>query len=208
MHGLRLSRRWGAMSMSIGNSDCEDSFLQTFLRFRTRIARAIGRIVQRDDIEDIVQETFLRCYQASARTAVRHPRSFMLTTARNLALNHIDLADNRLVARVDSFDEGAIPLFRDTPTENTPEVQERFLIMCRAVRALPVQCRRAFVLKKVYGMSRKEIADYMGLSESTVQKHIAKGMVMCSEYLESQQPAAETPAVGKPRGRLLRRKAR
>jgi RNA polymerase sigma factor (sigma-70 family) len=194
--------------MSIGNSDSEDSFLQTFLRFRTRIARAIGRIVQRDDIEDIVQETFLRCYQASARTAVRHPRSFMLTTARNLALNHVDLADNRLVARVDSFDEGAVPMFRDTPTENTPEVQERFLIMCRAVRALPVQCRRAFVLKKVYGMSRKEIADYMGLSESTVQKHIAKGMVMCSEYLESQQPAAETPALGKPGGRLLRRKAR
>ncbi len=95
--------------MSLGNPDIEESFLQTFLRFRTRIARAIGRIVQRDDIEDIVQETFLRCYQASERTVVRHPRSFMLTTARNLALNHIDLADNRLVAGVDSFDEAAIP---------------------------------------------------------------------------------------------------
>ena len=195
--------------MSIGNPDIEENFLQTFLRFRTRIARAIGRIVQRDDIEDIVQETFLRCYQASERTVVRHPRSFMLTTARNLALNHIDLADNRLVAGVDSFDEAAIPLFRETPTENTPEVQERFLLLCRAVQGLPVQCRRAFVLKKVYGMSRKEIADYMGLSESTVQKHIAKGMVMCSEYLESAQAAAaETPAAAQSSELPRRRKAR
>jgi len=193
--------------MSIGNSDFEDSFLQTFLRVRTRLARAISRIVQRDDIEDIVQETFLRCYQASARTAVRHPRSFMLATARNLALNHIDLADNRLVAGVESFDDAAVPLFRDTP-ENSPDVQERFLLLCRAVRELPAQCRRAFVLKKVYGMSRKEVADYMGLSESTVQKHIAKAMVACSEYLESHQAAAEMPASPRRRGRLLRRKAR
>ncbi len=57
-------------------------------------------------------------------------------------------------------------------------------------------------------MSRKEIADYMGLSESTVQKHIAKGMVMCSEYLEAQQAAvAEMPAQEPSRG-LMRRKAR
>jgi len=194
--------------MSIGYDQTEDSLLQTFLRLRTRIARAIGRIVRPDDVDDIVQETFLRCYQASAHTTVRHPRSFMLTTARNLALNYIDLADNRLVAGVDSFDEAAVPLYRDMPGENSPEVQERFLVLCRAVQGLPVQCRRAFVLKKVYGMSRKEIADYMGLSESTVQKHIAKGMVMCAEFLEAHRAATEAPEPVQPRGRELRRKAR
>jgi RNA polymerase sigma factor (sigma-70 family) len=194
--------------MSIGYDEAEDSLVQTFLRLRTRIARAIGRIVRPDDVDDIVQETFLRCYQASARVTVRHPRSFMLTTARNLALNHIDLADNRLVAGVETFDEAAVPLYRDMPGENSPEVQERFLVLCRAVQALPVQCRRAFVLKKVYGMSRKEIADYMGLSESTVQKHIAKGMLMCSEFLEAHRAATETPEPARPTGRALRRKAR
>ena len=194
--------------MSIGNTETDEHFLRTFLRLRTRIARAIARIVRPDDIDDIVQETFLRCYQATARTVVRHPRSFMLTTARNLALNHVDLADNRLVAGVENFDESAVPLFRDMPQENSPEVQERFLLLCRAVQALPAQCRRAFVLKKVYGMSRKEIADYMGLSESTVQKHIAKGMVMCSEYLEAQQAAAAEVSAAAESRDLLRRKAR
>jgi RNA polymerase sigma-70 factor (ECF subfamily) len=38
-------------------------------------------------------------------------------------------------------------------------------------------------LKKVYGLSRKEIAAYLGITESTVQKHVAKGLLMCSEYL-------------------------
>jgi RNA polymerase sigma-70 factor (ECF subfamily) len=81
-------------------------------------------------------------------------------------------------------------------------VQERFFHLCGAVRTLPVQCRRAFVLKKVYGLSRREIAEYMGLSESTVQKHIAKGMTMCAEYMEelerAPQPAARDVAPAPP----------
>ena len=170
-----------------------ESFLSIFLGLRKRLARTIARIVRPDDIDDIVQETFLRCYRASGRSQVRHPRAFMITTARNLALNHIDLADNRLVAGVDSFDDAAVPLYREAG-EPSPEVQERFLHLCRAVRALPVQCRRAFVLKKIYGLSRKEIADYMGLTESTVQKHIARGMVMCAEYMERLEESAATSA--------------
>lgn len=189
------------------NGDTAAGFLQIFLKFRTRLARSIARIVRPDDIEDIVQETFLRCYQASARTAVRHPRSFMLTTARNLALNHIARADNRVVGGVGLFEESATPLYREEPADDGSEVQERFLLLCRAVRALPVQCRRAFVLKKVYGLSRKEIATYMKLSESTVQKHIAKGMVMCAEYLEALESSPRKPRVARVARAAFRRKS-
>ena len=108
----------------------------------------------------------------------------MLTTARNLALNHVARADNRLVIRVASFDESAVPLYGREPRDNDPELHEEFLLLCRAVRRLPLQCRRAFILKKVYGLSRKEIASYMGITESTVQKHVAKGVMMCAEHLE------------------------
>ncbi len=94
--------------MSVGCEESDDGLLRTFLRL-PRIARAIGRIVRPDDVDDIVQETFLRCYQASGRTTVRHPRSFMLTTARNLALNRIDLADNRLVAGIDELRRSGHP---------------------------------------------------------------------------------------------------
>lgn len=196
----------GEKGMSGENRAAAESFLNIFMGFRRRLARTIARIVRPDDIEDIVQETFIRCYQASGRTSVRHPRAFMLATARNLALNHIELADNRLVAGVDDFDDEAVPLFRDG-AESSPEVQERFFHLCRAVRTLPVQCRRAFVLKKVYGLSRKEIADYMSLSESTVQKHIAKGMAMCAEYMEELERAPQARA-GAPTRALQKRSSR
>jgi RNA polymerase sigma-70 factor (ECF subfamily) len=160
-----------------------DWLLDIFLRTRLRVARAVGRIVQPHDIEDIVQETFIRCYEAARKTPIRHPRSFLLTTAKNLAINHVVRADNKRTDRVASFDDSTVPLYTP-PLERDIEAQEQFLLLCRAVSQLPVQCRRAFILKKVYGLSRKEIADYMGITESTVQKHVAKGLLMCSEYLE------------------------
>ena len=58
-------------------------------------------------------------------------------------------------------------------------------MFCRAVGGLPEQCRRAFILKKVYGLSQQEIADRLSISQSTVEKHIAKGLLMCREYMES-----------------------
>lgn len=174
-----------------------ESFLNVFLWVRKRLARAVGRIVPPDDVEDIVQETFLRCYQASTRTTVQFPRSFMLTTARNLALNHIALAENRLVEGVDSFEDSAVALYRQEPAQNALETEERFLMLCRAVRVLPAQCRRAFVLMKVYGLSRKEVASYMGISENTVHKHVAKGLLMCAEYLEEMESPAKTRRPGR-----------
>lgn len=182
-------------------------FAKVFLTFRARLARAVGRIVQPSDVEDIVQETFLRCFQASAKATIRHPRAFMLTTAKNLALNHVARADNRLVSRIGSFDESAVPLYRAEPPDNDAEVREELMLLGRAVRALPLQCRRAFLLKKVYGLSRKEIAEYMGITESTVQKHVAKGLMICADQLEGFRRNGHE---GRPNGRTdpapLRRK--
>jgi RNA polymerase sigma-70 factor (ECF subfamily) len=160
-----------------------DGLLGVFLSVRRTLARVVSRIVQRNDIEDIVQEAFVRCYEASKNTEIRDARSFLLTTARNLAINHVVRADNKLTKRVADFDDSAVPMYT-APLETSPEAEEQFLLLCRAVSELPAQCRRAFILKKVYGLNRKEIATLMGITENTVQKHVAKGLLLCAEYLE------------------------
>ncbi len=58
--------------------------------------------------------------------------------------------------------------------------------MCDAIRSLPVQCRRVLVLKKVYGHSYREIAEKLQISEKNVEKHIAKGVTRCKDYLADQ----------------------
>lgn len=162
-----------------------------FLEYRSVLAGMVGRIVKPHDIEDIVQETFIRCFEAERKHGIRHPRSFMLKTARNLAINHITRADQKLAQQLADFPSSDVYSV-SASAESSVETRERFLLFCRAVRQLPLQCRRAFLLKKVYGFTQREIADFMGLSQSTIEKHVIKGLMMCSEYMarETQELAA------------------
>jgi RNA polymerase sigma factor (sigma-70 family) len=164
-----------------------------YLRYRSLLARAISRIVKPTDIDDILQETFIRAYVAADKTEIRHPRSFMLKTARNLALNHVTSAYSTRVDVADFGDEDVHLSSRSDAVESQCDSQERFLIFCRAVRSLPEQCRRVFILKKVYGFSQQEISKYLGISESTVEKHVAKGLSMCREAVDAMEKKQSRP---------------
>ena len=66
------------------------------------------------------------------------------------------------------------------------EVGENFDSFCRAVRSLPVKCRRAFVLCRVYGFTQKEVAEYMGITLSGVEGHLARATLRCVDFMERE----------------------
>ena len=162
---------------------------QTFIAMRTQLARAISSIVPPKDIEDIVQETYVRACNFERKSKINHPPSFLLKTVKNLALDHIKSAGYRLSDSVDDIDEfhsgrsGPDEGFADDEVLNNALAHEEFSYFCEAVRLLPIQCRRAFILKKVYGYSQREIAHSLKISESTVEKHIADGVKRCTYFM-------------------------
>lgn len=177
---------------------------EVFLACRARLARIVSRIVPPHDIEDIVQETYVRVCQYHAERGIDQPRALLLSVARNLALDHIKRADHRRTANFQDDLELEATLAREADDESyrTVASNEEFSRFCDAVRQLPVQCRRVFVLKKVYGYSQREIAKELGLAESTVEKHIASGMQHCIRYLQ-EQSNAKPRAAGDPRRAVL-----
>lgn len=166
-----------------------------FQQYRKAVARIVARIVKPHDIEDIVQETYVHIYRASQKITIHHPRSFMLKTARNLALNHVARADalNHLAelsperdANGDFSDlEIDAEIFSESP-EATVQAEEELVLFCRAVRQLPLQCRRVFILKKVYGLSQREIAKRLNIGEGTVEQHLVRGTHACVAYMEAR----------------------
>lgn len=158
------------------------SWLDDFLANRPLLRRLVGRIVRPDEIEDIVQETFVLSYTAARSQKIVNPRAYMLKIARNVALNHVMRAERKLSRSLDDLDELDVVSMVDS-VEARYQSEERFLAFCRAVAALPVACRRVFILKKVYGLSQIEIADYLGVSPRTVEKHVEKGMLLTAEYM-------------------------
>lgn len=166
-------------------SSAPDWLVSAFLEYREMLSRLVGRIVRWHQVDDILQETFIRTYVASQKTEIRHPRAFMLRTARNLALNEVTSAHETRTQQAEEFSHPSVYLTTET-LESELESQERFLAFCRAVRSLPGQCRRVFVLKKVYGLSQREIARYLDIAESTVEKHVAKGVLACAQSMKAQ----------------------
>jgi len=107
------------------------------------------------DVEDILQDTYLRLHEMKRADHIRNPEAFIFQTARNLALDHLKRADSRLVDRhenVEQLQELAAQRDADTIYREVA-VGKDFSDFCAAVQQLPEQCRRAFVLRKVYGYS-------------------------------------------------------
>ncbi len=159
-----------------------------FLSIRLGIARAVSSIVPPHEVEDIVQETYVRLCQIGAPEQIQHPKSYLYKTARNLALDSVKRADNRMTESWHEEAEGSgdlAGLARDETFEQAASSEE-FGLFCEAVRQLPVQARRVFVLKKVYGHSQREIASELGLAESTVEKHVALAVRRCNVFLQDQ----------------------
>lgn len=171
--------------MAAGKMSDPDTLYSIYLSLRARLARAVMRIVPPREVEDIVQETYVRACQADNADHIRAPRSFLFRTARNLALDHVKSAEFRLSVSADDAPEGADGRFEGPSDDTFAQVSssEEFAHFCEAVRQLPMQCRRAFVLRKVYGYSQREIASEMKLSENTVEKHIATGIRRCGQFM-------------------------
>ena len=55
-----------------------------------------------------------------------------------------------------------------------------------ALRDLPDRCRQVVTLTKIYGLSEREVAERLGISENTVRTHVVRGMERCTDYLRAR----------------------
>lgn len=171
----------------------QESYSNVYLAIRGQLARAVSRIVPPKDIEDIVQETYVKLCQVKKKDEIREPRSFLMATARNLALDHVKKAESRLAISVEEDEDFDRDKAGYDQTFSQAASDEEFTFFCEAVRKLPVQCRRVFVLKKVYGYSQKEISQQLNISENTVEKHVALGVKRCALLMFNRERKNNDP---------------
>jgi len=70
----------------------------------------------------------------------------------------------------------------DANIAETFSKKEEFDHLTRAIQTLPEACRRVLTLRVAYGLTQKEIGARLGISENTVEKHMATGIRRCREY--------------------------
>jgi RNA polymerase sigma factor (sigma-70 family) len=160
-----------------------DWFVNQVFQHRAALHRYLGKLTSgAEDIEDLVQETYVRMYALPDFHLVESPKALLFRIAHNLA---VERARRHKAQATDTVaDLEALTVFsEEAPPEEQTDARHRFESFCAAVERLPPICRRVFVLRKVHKLSHAEISEVLGVSESTIEKHVAKGLVRCREYL-------------------------
>lgn len=134
------------------------------------------------DLDDVVQESFLRIWKARARQSICSAKAFLFQIGRNVATDVI--RRERIVAPVSEWDPTVATVASEEP--GTVEVlcsREELSLLADAIADLPSRCREIVILRKIERMPQKEIALRLGISENTVQNQTARGVRHCEAYL-------------------------
>jgi RNA polymerase sigma-70 factor (ECF subfamily) len=146
------------------------------------LRRFISRFVGKHDVEDVVQEAFMRAYNTESGKPIEQPKSYLFRIAKHVALNQLRQRSRKPTDYLEDFDAPDV-LVSEWTLEDEIMAQQKLGFHCAAVAALPPKCRKVYLLRKVYGMSYKDIAATLQISDSTVEAHISKGYARCDQYI-------------------------
>lgn len=152
---------------SPNRQEAEAAFRELYARYAQRLYGYCARILgNRYDAQDVLQETFIRVWQSAQQERVMtNVPAFLLRIARNLCLNF--KRDNRRTQEFDEelHDSSASPVA-------TVERAELSALLQWALTRLSMEYREALVLREQLGLAYAEIAELLGITETTAKVRV------------------------------------
>lgn len=173
------------MSMSVqGRAASDDALL---LAIDSKYRRALTsfflrRVRDRPEAEDLTQQVFLRLMNALHRDDVQNIEAFLFTIASNLVRDHHRRRLRRSADTTVSVDADLIgALSKEIVEDRSPERvligEETVAATLRSLDELGERTRDIFILFRLENMKQRDIAALYGISQSTVEKHVAKAVL-------------------------------
>lgn len=153
-----------------------------------RLRRLLGRRGRsREDTEDLIQEALLRLHQYCRTGEIRDAEAFLVRTVRNLSIDrhrreHRHLYDRQTVEEIDLKD--ALADTAPSPDEIYAS-HERLYRIRRTLEAVSIRTCDIYLAHRA-GYSYAEIGTRMGVSNSTIEKHIARAVLALMDVKEPE----------------------
>jgi RNA polymerase sigma factor (sigma-70 family) len=137
------------------------------------------------DVDDLIQETYSRILKIHESGPIPNPQAFLFVVSRNLAINKLRRMSLEYSPETESLDPLVLADEMAGPFESAVH-QEEIDQLVAAIQSLPDRCRQVMTLKKIYGLTQKEVAAKMGVSENTVEAQIGIGMRKCTAFFKQR----------------------
>lgn len=126
------------------------------------------------EIDDIVQEAYSRIARLEDFRHIANPKAYFLEVARNVLLEQLRRSQ---VIRIETISEVDLRISDDAPDQERVAIGRAEIERLKhLISRLPERCREMFVLRKIEGLSQKQIAERLGVSENTVETQVGRGL--------------------------------
>ena len=157
----------------------EDKFLELVREHQAKVYRhALYLLGNREDAEDITQETFMKAWEHRAKLRPKTVHSWLLKCAQNLCFNllkrnkfqvHLTDEDDRDPGtELETLMQTRSGRSNPAPDEIVLRQELKATVQC-AISKLPPEMRSVIVMRELEGMSFQEIAEVMERPEGTVK---------------------------------------
>jgi RNA polymerase sigma factor (sigma-70 family) len=173
-----LLAAWQAGDSAAGNQLVARYFDSICRFFRAKLG---------DDVEDLIQRTFLDCMESKERITAGGFRAYIYGIARNRLFDHL----RHNLRHKSDVDVGDISMadLGTSPSQHLTRTERQALLL-RAMQTLTVDQQIALELAYWEGLGGPEIAKVLGIAENTVRSRLARAREALREALAVLAPNA------------------
>jgi RNA polymerase sigma-70 factor (ECF subfamily) len=147
-----------------------------------RIARRLG---SSDDAEDLLHSAYVQMAEAGARRSVAAPIPYLVRSAVNLGIDH--RRRDKLMDRSESAEEYCLDMADPAPLQDEVLTARTRLSRLRdGLDRLTPRTREVFLMHRLDGLKYRVIGERLGISQSAVEKHIARAVLFLTEWMEAR----------------------
>lgn len=137
------------------------------------------------DLDDIVQESYLRLMRARALSPITYARTYLFGIARNVSREFIRKNQRHSGPPVNELPE-SVTIDPEADIFAAVVHQQDLALLTEAIQSLPEQCRQVILLRTRDGLSYPEIAARLKIAEPTVRVQMARGIKRCHQFVRER----------------------
>nr|WP_316629449.1 sigma-70 family RNA polymerase sigma factor [uncultured Brevundimonas sp.] len=136
------------------------------------------------EVDDIVQDIYARLAGLSSVDHIHNPRSYMFRMASGVMMDYVRHQKVVPIHGVDDLDAtGAMS--SDPSPESVVMYRDQLNRLADIFAQLPPRVAEVFRLRRIEGLSQKEVSHRLGISESTIEKRMARGVYLIAQSWET-----------------------
>lgn len=164
--------------MTLSNQERTQWLARNVLPHEALVRARLKRAYVADlDIDDVIQEMYARILSAPGIESIRYPRQYAIQTARGIIIDHIRRSRVVSIISGESLEQLEVAL-PEVSAEERMEFRDEILEVAGALAQLSEDCRETLIMRRVEGLSQKETAQRLGVTEKVVENNLAKGVLM------------------------------